>query len=185
MRKILIALGTACTLALGTGADLATSAGTPKGGVDRIMTDVYVQVIQRVDLGNWYPIQIGIAHVQVHAYDVDPLSPRFQVGQTADEGWVSCEPVGSPQCSVLPNGGARTDILWVDMTGTDTQTVSVSAGSDFLVLHDGGTPGSGVTGATSDSGAAETSDYLRWGNWRGRPSFDAWVLSGNVTINRG
>jgi hypothetical protein len=157
-------------------------------GSDRVMVDVFVQVVQLPDLFNPEPQQLGVAHVQVHAYDVDAAAPLSLSGQTADEGWVSCEPVLSAACSVLPT--TATSILWVDFTdASDPTTVSLSLSTspstgDLLTLHDGGTPGNKLTGETSVTGSAETSDWLRWGDWRGRPAFEAWVLDGNVTIDR-
>jgi hypothetical protein len=167
-----------------------TSSAASRGGADRVLADVEVQVVQLVDLGNPSPRQLGVAHVQVHAYDIDPKAPLSIFGQTADQGWVTCAPALSAACSVLPN--ARTPIRWADFSSSNdpaTVTISLPTGNsavagDFLVLHDGGTPGNKATGELTSTGVAQTTDWLRFGDWRGRPSFEAQVLSGNVTINR-
>jgi hypothetical protein len=166
----------------------ANKGNLDKSNVDRVMVDVTVQVVQLPDLFNPDPQQLGVAHVQVHAYDLDAAAPLELSGQTADGGWVSCEPVLSAACSVLPT--TATSILWVDLTSSsdpNTASISFSTGSSsggLLTLHDGGTPGNKLTGETSVTGSAQTADWLRWGDWRGRPAVEGWVLSGNVTIDR-
>jgi hypothetical protein len=167
-----------------------TSSAKSKAAADRVTADVWVQVVQLVDLGNPSLKQLGIAHVQVSAHDVDPASPLSTSGQTADQGSVTCTPALSAACSVLPT--RETPILWVDFTSSPdpgTVTISVptapsSSAVDFLVLHDGGSQGNRLTHELGSSGAPLTSDWLRWGDWRGRPSFEARVLVGKVKIHR-
>jgi hypothetical protein len=168
----------------------SVSSANSKGGADRVIADVFVQVIQEPDLFNPVPRQLGIAHIRIHAFDIDSTVPLSLSGQTADEGSVTCEPADSEACSVLPVDD--TPIFWADFSSSaDPSTVTISfpvgptgATGDLLDLHDGGSPANRQTGEISVAGAAETADSLRWGDWRGRPSFEAWVLSGNVTVNR-
>ena len=165
-----------------------TSSTNSKAGADRVTADVWVQVTQLADLGNPSPKQLGIAHIQVDAHDVDPASPLSTSGQTADQGSVTCWPALSPACSVLPT--RETPILWVDFSSsTDPGTVTISVPTapsstavDFLVLHDGGPLGTRLTSDLGSSGDPLTADWLRWGDWRGRPSFEARVLVGKVKI---
>jgi hypothetical protein len=165
----------------------SVSSANSKGGADRVVAEVFVQVVQLPDLFNPVPRQLGIAHVQVHAVDIDSTGPLSLSDQTADEGWVTCEPAGSEACAGLP--ADQTPIRWADFGDPSTVTISFPVGptgatGDLMVLRDGGSPANRQTGETSVTGAAETADSLTWGDWRGRPSFEAWVLSGNITVNR-
>ena len=49
-----------------------SATATPKGHVGRAFADAYVQV--EADFGV-SPQVLGIAHIQVHAYDFDPSHP--------------------------------------------------------------------------------------------------------------
>jgi hypothetical protein len=141
----------------------SVSSANSKGGADRVVAEVFVQVVQLPDLFNPVPRQLGIAHVQVHAVDIDSTGPVSLSDQTP--------------------------IRWADFSDPSTVTISFPVGpagatGDLMVLRDGGSPANRQTGETSVTGAAETADSLTWGDWRGRPSFEAWVLSGNITVNR-
>ncbi len=185
---MLLAAAAAALVALPAGARPARSAAAH--GAGRVKADVYVQVVQRVDMQNLFPRQLGVAHIQVHASDVDPSAPLSIFGQTADEGWVSCESAAAEACALLPT--QHMPIFWADFaSSSDPASVSISFRrdpailiGDVLTLHDGGSPGNRLTGETSETGSAQTADWLRWSDWRGRPSFEGWVIAGNIHITR-
>jgi hypothetical protein len=191
MKRLLIlaCVAIAGIAAIAYPATARTSSAKSTTPVDRVTADVWVDVVQLVDLGNPTLKDLGVAHVQVSARDVDPASPLSTSGQTADQGSVTCSPALSAACSVLPR--SETPILWVDFNSSSdpgTVTISVptapsSTAVDFLTLHDGGSPGNRLTNELGSSGAPLTSDWLRWGDWRGRPSFEARVLVGKVKIH--
>jgi hypothetical protein len=86
MRRFLFCVTVAATLAVGLAAGTATSAGTPRGGVDRVMADVYVQVVLRPEM--IFPAQrLGIAHIQVQGWDLDPTPPVTSLNNK--QTWVS------------------------------------------------------------------------------------------------
>ncbi len=193
MRRFLLCVTVAATLAVGLAAGTATSAGTPKGGV--VIADVRVQVVARPEMSRPFPQRLGIAHIRVVGLDLDPTPPLTDFEQQADVGFVSCEPSGSLQCSFLPPVLTRINFVQFDnFAGADPKVATVSyswrgvtngLNVGIMTLRDGGAPGNGLTGALdSATGEPLTNDYLQWGSPTGRPAYSGYVLAGQVNVVR-
>ena len=187
MRKIFLAgvVSVAASAIMASG----VTAGTSKGGVGRAFADAYVQVEQDANIHTRFPQVLGIAHIQVHAYDFDPSHPVSSFQQQSDQVSVSCTSLstlgGDDPCAEFPQGQMA---VFVDHTdGTTFVSISMSdpatLRSTFLTLQDGGTPGNGPTGATTSLGTAITNDWIRWAFPGSGISWTGYLLSGNVTIN--
>ena len=193
MRRFLLCVTVAATLAVGLAAGTATSAGTLKGGI--VIADVHVQVVLRPEMSHPSPQRLGIAHIHVVGVDLDPTPPVTSFEQQADVGFVSCEPAGSAQCSFLPPALTLINFVQFDSSpGADPKVATVSyswrgptnnLNVGIMTLHDGGVPGNGLTGALdSATGEPMTNDYLEWGSPTGRPTYSGFVLAGQVTVLR-
>jgi len=122
----------------------------------------------------------GVARIQVHAWDTDPVHPNDEFDRSNDVGWVRCDPVGSPQCFHFPNGGERTNIRWLVIGRRDSgvlfANMSTGAGS-YLGLEDGGAPGNEPVGFLLTRDAFGDSSGLA------PPGQSGPLLGGNITIH--
>ena len=154
-----------------------------RGGVDRVMADVDAEVWAPTFPGG-FPLRfLGFAHIQVHAYDIDLTPIVNQFAQTADEGWVSCDPVGSQQCSLTRGGGVRSTFLSVTFENDTTALILVD-GRLSMLLRDGGTPGNAIVPSNVGSGWYDTLDWIAMGAFGANYQVLTHVVSGNVTIHR-
>ena len=159
----------------------AGATATPKGHVGRAFADAYVQV--EADFGV-SPQVLGIAHIQVHAYDFDPSHPASAFDQQSDEVGLSCTPVtGTNPCVAFPQGQT---LNFVDHITPDSASISMSAPNStvtFLTLVDDGVPGNAATGQSTATGTAITNDWIRWALPGSGISWTGYLLAGQVTVN--
>ena len=87
-------------MTLGLAAEPAEPADVPRGQVDRVMANSEAEVFFGSSIFNGFRWQLaGVAHFQAHAYDIDSAGVVNPFAQSADVGWVSCDPIGSLQCA--------------------------------------------------------------------------------------
>ena len=67
-----------------------------------------MQVEQDANIHTRFPQVLGIAHIQVHAYDFDPSHPVSSFQQQSDQVSVSCTSLstlgGDDPCAEFPQG---------------------------------------------------------------------------------
>jgi hypothetical protein len=178
MRQIVLA--SVAVIAVSVTIAAGAPAATPKGNVGRAFVDAYVQVEEDSNIHTPFPQILGTAHIQVHAYDVDPAHPQSSFEQQSDEVWFSCTPLSGPDpCRAFPQGNVK----FVDQYASDAVAISADGGFTFLTLKDGGTPGNGSAGGTTTLGTPITNDRIGWAQPGSGRSWSGYLLSGNVTIN--
>jgi hypothetical protein len=177
MRQIGLAIAVAAMASVTVAA--GSTAATPKGNVGRAFADAYVQVEENFSIHTPNPQVLGIAHIQVRAYDFDPAHPQSSFEQQSDEASFSCIPVsGTDPCVAFPQGNVK----FVDQVAPDDVAISADGGFTFLSLNDGGTPGNGSSASTA-LGTPITNDSVVWAQPGSGESWRGYVLAGNVTIN--
>ena len=175
----LIGLASIVVLAAGITVVAGATAGTPKGNVGRAFADAYVQVEQGFSISTPHPQVLGIAHIQVRAYDFDPTHPESSFQQQADQVSFSCTSVsGTDPCASFPQGNVK----FVDQVAPDAVSISADGGFTFLSLDDGGTPGNGSSASTA-LGTPITNDWVRWAQPGSGESWTGYLLAGTVNIN--
>ena len=155
------------------GASAASAEPSPRGGVSRVTADFIAE--------SWLPRPtfVGVAHIQVHAWDTDQAPFSDEV--TGDVGWTSCDPVGSPQCVNFPNGGERTNIRWLvifrNADGSEEADISPGFGR-YMSLRDGGAPGNDPV----SDGFLTRDAFADWSLFSGFIAQSGPLLGGNITI---
>jgi len=176
----LLGLASVAAVAAGIVVTSGATAATSKGNVGRAFADAYVQVEENFTIHTPFPQVLGIAHIQVHAYDFDPSHPQSSFDQQVDDVSFSCTPLsGTDPCAAFPQG----NVNFVDQVAPDSVAISADGGFTFLSLIDGGNPGNGASGGTTTLGTPITNDRITWAQPGSGRSWTGYLLSGNVTIN--
>jgi hypothetical protein len=172
---ILVALAACATAVVGS------SSAATKVHAGHAFADATVQVEENFSIHTPNPQILGVAHIQIHAFDVDPTHPQSSFQQQDDQVSFSCTAVsGDNPCVAFPQGNVK----FADQVADNDVAISADGGFTFLSLVDGGTPGNAAVGTgTTPAGGTATKDSITWAQPGSGRSWTGYLLAGNVNIN--